>query len=698
MKLKTYKFFASTLVAIFLLNIMIISAAAQDKNVSVMDISGDWEATGDLQWQALLLSMQGIANKYGPQIYLVYPDNYKHPDVKAVLEYYQKRHHIQMTNLSSVEEAVAKYKQYLKGYVVWDTAIVPSLMVSFTVAGLEDALVVTEKYIPLMKKLGLRPIADFREQFTGKSDVEIFRWAYETYWPKCSRNYLIYLGEWCKGLKGGPGMQPGIADFGIAQGAFFTDLSASPIDQDEYKLADKIMSEMKPYSYLFGWHSYCKDMEPEYLTMASRHALIIAEGLATLPNMSFHGKIPISPDFHFKQKAKFNSNPKIEDKVYVTLIQSDGMGIGSWLKPGRGEIPYGWEANEEWFAIAPALLQFYYESATPNDYFIGSLSGPGYFYPKVFPLDKLAGALRLENQLMQDMDLHVFGIMDFSEGDEFVGNIDLPKNIVDIYYANLTNAFGFINGYTQANTYDCRNGRPLISYNYYVDPQKPVDEVVQDFKELARINPVRPYFLPVHVRESNTVARIKTIIDHLGPEFKIVPPEELMLMAGKKPTMTMRFLDYHQDFSGHWKMDPAHSKNVHAYALYELDIDHRKNIFTMTTTARYHLYIHHRELKTSKTLVIGGPAVPSLEEDPRRLGFMAGEADSIHTRASWHEDGKTLILTAEMNLQTSQGFFPFSAVHHYRLSEDGMTLIVTETHSTRESPAPTRVFVYHRVL
>ncbi|MCI0512799.1 hypothetical protein L0128_06275 [candidate division KSB1 bacterium] len=698
MNQKGYRFLIFTGIIILVFNILAQSTEKTDKNVTVMDLSGDWEAAGDLQWQALLLSLQGIANKYGPHLYLIYPEDYKHPDVKAVLEYYQQRHHLKTTRLTSVEAAVAQYKQYLKGYVVWDTAIVPSLMVSFTVAGLEEALVITENYLPLVEKLGLRPVADFRAKFTGQSDLEIFRWAYTTYWPKCSRDYLIYLGEYCKGLKGGPGMQPGIADFGITQQAFFTDLSASPIDPDEYQLADKIMSEMKPYAYLFGWHSYCKDMEPEYLTMASRHALIIAEGLATLPNMSFHGKIPVSPDFHFKQKAKFNSNPKVADKVYITLIQSDGMGIGSWLKPGRGEIPYGWEANEEWFTVAPALLQFYYESATPNDYFIGSLSGPGYFYPKVFPADKLPGALRLENQRMQEMDLHVFGIMDFSEGDEFVGNIDLPQNIVDAYYANLPNAIGFINGYTQAHTYDCRNGRPLISYNYYVDPQKPVAEVVADLRELARINPKRPYYLPVHVRESNTVARIKTIIDQLGPEFAIVPPEELMLLAGKKPTMTTRYLDYHPDFSGHWKLDLKQSKNIHAYAVYELDIDHRGNIFTETTTARYQLYLHHRELKTSKTLVIGGAFVPSLEADPRRVGFMGGKTDSIRTRASWQEDGKALILTTEMMLETSQGLYPFSAVCHYRLSEDKMTLIVTETRPTRESPDPTRIFVYRRII
>ncbi|HEX9972524.1 MAG TPA: hypothetical protein VGD14_10690 [bacterium] len=118
----------------------------------------------------------------------------------------------------------------------------------------------------------------------------------------------------------------------------------------------------------------------------------------------------------------------------------------------------------------------------------------------------------------------------------------------------------------------------------------------------------------------------------------------------------------------------------------------------MTTTARYHLYIHHRELKTSKTLVIGGASVPSLEEDPRRVGFMAGQADSIRTRASWHDDDKTLILTTEMKLETSQGFFPFSAVSSYRLSGDGMTLTVTETRPTRESAEPTRIFIYRRII
>jgi len=673
-------------------------AATPERTITVMDLSGDWEAEGDLPWQAMLLSLQGLANQHGPHLYFLYPENYTHPDVRPVLEYYKTRHRMKAVTCTAADQVVAKYVQYAKGYVVWDPAKVPSLMVSFTVAGLEQALVVTEAYIPLAEKHGLKPIADFRNQFTGKSDLEIFQWAYDTYWPRCSREYLIYLGERCTGLNGRPGMMPGIADFGMVHKAFFTDLSASPADPDEYRLADKIMSEMKPYGYVYGWHSYCKDKEPEHLTLLSRHGLIISEGLATLPNMSFHGQVPVSADFRFKQKAGYNPHPKIENKVYLAMIQSDGMGTGStWMKPGRGEIPYGWEANEEWFTTAPALLQFYYESATANDRFIGSLSGPGYFYPKAFAPDKLAGALQRENELMKKMDLRVFGIMDFSEGDEFVGNIDLPKSIVDAYYANIPYALGFINGYTAANTYDCRNGRPLLSYNYYVDPEKPVEEVAEDIRELAALNPRRPYFLPVHVRETNTVRRIKTIMDQLGPEFQVVPPEELMIMAGEKPTMITRYLDHHPDFSGHWKLDPKQSKNTY-WIGYELDIDHRDKNVSITTTMRYSLYVHHRELKTTKTLVIGGPAVGSLEELPRRMEFLAAQTDSIHTRAEWSEDGKTLLLTSEMILQTSQGSAPMTTTSRFVLSEDAMTLTVTEHRLSRKSPEPTARYVYRRVL
>ncbi|MGB2958455.1 MAG: GxGYxYP domain-containing protein [Bacteroidota bacterium] len=664
--------------------------------VSVMDISGDWQAGGDLPWQALMLGLQGVVNRDGPRIYLVYPDDYEHPNVKAVLEYYRARHNVKTSMMESPEDALREFSHYLEGYVVWDPEVVPSLMVSFTVAGLEDALIVTEAYIPLAEKFGLKPVADFRNIFRGKSDAEIFQWAYDEYWDRCSRDYLVYLGEWCK-LDGKPGMVPGIADFGVVHRTFFSDLSASPADPEEYRLADRIMSEMNTYAYVFGWHSYCKDQEAEHLTMVSRNSLVIAEGVATLPNMSFHGNMPATPGFEFKQRATFDPDPRIEEKVYLLLIQSDGLGLGSWLAPGRGEIPYGWETNMEWIDLAPALLQYYYEEATPNDHFIGSLSGPGYFYPKAYPVDRLPGALRIADTLMQRLDLHAFGIMDYVEGNRKVGNVDLPKYIVDIYYENMPHVSGFLNGYGPGNTYDWREGRPFISYNYYVDIQKGAEEVMLDLKELARLNPKRPYYLAIHVRQNNDVQRMSRIVEGLGPEFEVVPPREFMIMAGEKPTMTTRYLDYRPNFSGHWKLDAKASKNIFPTSFF-LDVDQRGNIITLTTTALYYRFIHHRELKTTKTLVIGGEPVASLEERTRRMGHQAAWSDSISTRARWDEDGKRLIFVTDVTLETSQGTIPVSSRSTFRLADGGMTLIVEEWRSSRDGEDPATIFVYRKVL
>jgi len=69
----------------------------------------------------------------------------------------------------------------------------------------------------------------------------------------------------------------------------------------------------------------------------------------------------------------------------VALVQTDGLGIGAWVKPGRGSIPYAWEVSMKFHHMSPSLLEFFYSQATPNDYFIGCLSGSSYMYPKAFP-------------------------------------------------------------------------------------------------------------------------------------------------------------------------------------------------------------------------------------------------------------------------------------------------------------------------
>lgn len=683
-----------------LLTIVLASSAlaAPAETVAIFPMQGDWSAAGDLSWQAMVLSLQGLANRDTAHIYLLYPLDYEHPNTHAVLRYYQDRHHLQTQTIESVDKLVRRYKRFLKGYVVWDREVVPSLMVAFTVAGLEDALVVSDKEIPLAKQLGLQQIADFRQRFRGQTDAEIFAHAIDAYWSRCSRDFLVYLGEWCKiPATGLPGMVPGIADFAVQHRAFCTDLSTSPTDADEYVLADKLHADMNDYAYLFGWHSYCKDQEGEHLPLLSRHAMVVGEGVATLPNMSFHAHIPVTPGFEFRQKAQFNENRQAEDKVYITLIQSDGLGLGAWLRPGRGSIPYGWETNMEWIDLAPGLLQYYYETATDKDCFIGSLSGPGYMYPKSYLPDKLPGALKIADDLMKRLDLTVFGIMDYTEGNRYVGNVDLPKSIVDAYYTHMPTVKGFFNGYGPGNTYDNRQSIPFISYQYYADENLDADEMVKDFRELARLNPERPYFIPVHVREYNDVGRMKEVMDRLGSEYEVVNPVEFVIMAGKSAKLAQRFLDWHPDFSGRWQLDPKESRNVFA-SRYDLTIQQKNDLLAISSLVFYNRFIHHREWRTERLLQIGGSAVKAPDYHTRRMKHLAAWSDSVWTKAEWDKDGKTLKLISECELQTAQGTTMLTSVEKWRLSVDSMTLTIEEYRQSREGNEPVTVFVYRRQL
>ena len=505
----------------------------------VMHIEDNWEIAERLPIQAMLLSLQGIANDGGPTLYFLYPPQWPFTYTTSVFEFYRDKRYYTFRELRTHEQALEALKDHVRGYVVWDTKVRTSLIVAFTVAGLERAIVVSEDLIPLAEKAGLSKVEDFRGRFAGKSDAEIYQWAYDQYWPRCNKEFIVWLGG-----EHGTIMKPGVADWGVYKKVFFNDLSSRPTDTLEYTLARRILGEMKPMSMVMGWHSYAKDLEREHVTLTSSFGHRV-EGLHTLPNLSFSSQVVPTPGFKFRNNHSVapgtTYDPK--EKVYITCIQTDGIGIGAWLKPGRGEIPYSWEVLMNYTWMAPAMAEYFYTTATPNDYFLGCLSGPGYLYPKAVPRDTLRGLIALAREQMKLLDLRVFETMDYSEGATVEGNTELTKEVVDVYYEGMPEAIGFVNGYAPSYTFTVRDGRPFMSYDYYLSPERPEADAVADLEELARVNARRPYFLLMHVRESSDVKRVKGILDKLGPEFELVPLDVFLTMAGRNPTFEERLLE-----------------------------------------------------------------------------------------------------------------------------------------------------------
>jgi hypothetical protein len=531
----------------------------------ILPLSGNWRLDGDVPAHALLLSLQGLANRGAPRLYLEYPKDWQWEIVHPLRDFLARRHGIRWERIdpaaaaatakadpsgaaekaapsteasAKVDAALARFASHAKGCVVWDKSVRTSLIVAFTIAGLEDLVVVNEDLLPLARRHGLEPKVDLRGRFTGQPDHVIYQWAFDRYFARCSRDFYVVLGG-----HAGPEMQPGIADFGVQQRAFFSDLSANPKHPEELALLRRILAAQNPRSVVLGWHSYAKDTEGQHTTLVGNYGLIM-EGLHNLPNVSFSSQIPLTPDFRFTNNHTVARDARVvaEDKVYICAVATDAMGIGAWTKPGRGKIPYTWQVLMNWVWLNPPVLQYFYEDKSPNDYFIGGLSGPGYMYPKAIPAEQFPGLMAIGRGLMERLDLRVLEIMDYSEGNRHVGNTDLPEPLVAAYYRAYPDAIGFINGYGSARTFDLRDGRPFLSYDYYLDVNRPVAEAAADIEELIQMNPRRPYFLLMHVRELNTVEKVAAILSRLSEPAEVVPLDRFLKLAADKPTFQRRFL------------------------------------------------------------------------------------------------------------------------------------------------------------
>jgi hypothetical protein len=528
-----------------LLPLLALAAFAADaavpaaRTAAVMRFDLDWRVAGGLPEKALVVSLQGLANRTAPRLYVVHPPEFQWEITGPLFEFYQRKHGVAFDELRDADAALAAFKEHARGYVVWDTAVGASLNVAFTIAGLEDAVVVTEALIPLVERHGLRKVDDLRGRYAGWTDDRIYTDAYDRYWARCNKEKIMLMGGHAGAVR-----MPAMADWGVRERMFFHDLSANPAHPAEVALNRRLLRELDAGGFVFGWHSYAKDTEEQYTTLLSMYGLKM-EGLHNLPNLSFNCQFTFTPGFRFKNNHSVDrdARPQAEGKVYLTFVQSDSIGIGVWTKPGRGKLPFGWQVTMNWTRFSPAALEYFHESATPNDYFIGGLSGPGYMYPNHIPPHRFGPLMADARALMEVLDQRVMEIMDNSAADGNVGNADLTKETVDRYYAAFPDVIGFINGYGPARTRDMRDTRPLLSYEYYIDPRRPRAEVAADLNELIALNAKRPYYLLVHVRESNDVNSLVEVTRQLEGPVEVVPLDKFLKLAASRPNWTIR----HQD-------------------------------------------------------------------------------------------------------------------------------------------------------
>lgn len=509
------------------------------KRAWYMNLENDWSLDSKLDQNALMISLQGVTNMETPNLYFVYPEGWDFNFTPNVLEFLKDQHNFTFKQLRTPAQAIKTFRDDIKGYIVWDKEVRTSLIIAFTLAGLEQAVVVSEDQIPLMEASEIPMIEDYRGRFTGQSDLEIYTWAKEAYWDRTAKDCIVWLGG-----EHGNTMKPGVVDWGMHNKAFFQDLSCRVTDVDEYAMAKELLSDLEPMSMVYGWHSYKKDGEGEFTTLTSQHGHRVS-GLHTLPNMSFLCQEPVTPGFEFKNQHSLEPGReyKPEKKAYIACIQTDCLGLGAWTQPGRGTLPYAWEVTMNWKWMAPAMLEFFYSQATPNDYFIGSLGGPGYMYPRAIPKEMRPALIKKAASMMKDLDLNYFEIMDHARLGQKEADNNLPLDLIESYFEYMPDAIGFGNGYGPSNTFYSDGDRTMISFDYYLSPERSEADAVADLRELLTLNQDRPYFLLLHVRQWSNIDRVKSILDELGPEVEILPLDVFTEMANSNPTFEPWYLE-----------------------------------------------------------------------------------------------------------------------------------------------------------
>ena len=83
----------------------------------------DWRVEGGLPEKVLLLSLQGLANRTEPALYIIHPPEYQWEITGPLFEFYERKHHVQFTEIKTADEALTRFAKAARGYVVWDPAV-----------------------------------------------------------------------------------------------------------------------------------------------------------------------------------------------------------------------------------------------------------------------------------------------------------------------------------------------------------------------------------------------------------------------------------------------------------------------------------------------------------------------------------------------------------------------------------------------
>ncbi len=334
----------------------------------------------------LFVTLEGLINRSAPHIYI--KDQHNEND-----NLWPQQMHLTFYPASDPYSMLIKYRSQIAGLIVDDPSVPDTLNLATTIAGLKNSLVASPQEA---QKLSVAPyylpiLVDLRKNnFT--SAVDVYKYAYDKYWPQTqhlliaglSTNTYGSLRDYIVATKAVViWLDPRNAAQKIILDAFFKDVGAGHSYMGWWADEESGVRETSTY----GIGTFASDLSYNLTVMgAAPHTIITQQSRLALPTLT--------------------------NKTYVAIFLSDGDNIQlnqriiatKWADPDRGKVPIGWTLSPALVDLAPAILNYYRSTATPYDELVSGPSGMGYAYPDLMsPSD-----LRIYTALTGDY-LHLAG-------------------------------------------------------------------------------------------------------------------------------------------------------------------------------------------------------------------------------------------------------------------------------------------------
>ena len=515
------------------------------QHLIVYDIRGASSAT-----QISAVTLAGLINRPQPRAYMICSDEDEFW-LNTLLGSISKE--TSPSNGEGVLDGMLiPFRNVVEGMIIYDTQLPDSINVATTLAGQRNGIVVNVTQAQdLQQAYNMRTLIDLRS-FQWKSGFQAYEWAIQNALPASSERVVAGLNS---------NIAAGLRSFLVATGAFVYWLDSRsflpnlPTSlQSDRAMMQQIFKAFPPGAVHLGW----------FIDEGSGVSLTSNAGLPVVAsdfffNLEVWTSIPLNkPLNELRQYPLSQSMPQVTpDKHYISFTVSDGDNLQylqhkmlrNWRDSARGSFPLGWTISPLLLQAAPALLSYFYDTATPNDEFIAAPSGAGYMFPSRWPAQQLTDFLEITGELMRCLDLSAIEVLDvdflMSTGIPIIANLRQSGMVFENddllhTFIQTLSPFGvhalFSGAGVKTPGLTISNGVPVIQNVGLADSVSKTVDLVRNATATANTSQ-HPTFTNVYIMAwSMTPTNIEQVIQQLGSQYEVVSPGTLVKMiANPKP-------------------------------------------------------------------------------------------------------------------------------------------------------------------